>query len=840
MRHSWKRRWLTWVFRACWLFQVAGQAQLSQQTVDQIEIRHVGPPAVSDERIQANIQTRPGDLITPSKINQDIKSLLQTDYFHNVNVAWEKTDDGIKLIYSVQGRPTLSKIEFSGNDRLKTRRLRKTIASKIGAPIDEKQLFTDAQAIQELYEKKGYRETAVKYVPYIDEDRGQGTVTFEIAESPKVRIQAVRFEGVKAFKLRKLRKTIKTRNRWAFSWLTGSGVYKEDQFLEDRERLRDLYYENGYLDFAIRDVRFDYPKPDKMILTLEIFEGQQYRVGDLRIQGNEVFSTEEILFRQTRSGTQSRLAMRPGDVFTPQGFDDNNQAVSDLYESAGYLSPQNQGDTRILPLQSANTAEGTMDLNYQIQEGQKNFIDQIDIRGNTKTKDKVIRRELAVAPGDPFNMVRARLSQVRLEGLQYFDTVDLSVEPTDIPDRKNLVVKVAEKAQGTGNFVVGAGFNSVENLVGFIELSQGNFDIAKPPLFQGGGQKLQIRTQIGTRRQDYQLTFIEPWLFDRKLELSTSLFHRELDFLSSIFNETRSGGTVSLRTPLLNDFVIGELGYTLEQVEISNVRPSYYVFKQEEDAGKRLVSKVSPILYYDTRGPGRLPNIGQLTRLRTHLAGGPFGGDTDFYKIDLGTKHYFKGLAEGHILELQAQISVIEEYGDSDRVPLFDRSFLGGLYSLRGFRFRDVGPKDSYDEPIGGKTSWFASAEYSVPIIERFRLAVFYDIGMVYKDAFSFSTDYSYLDTPQRNGERWEFSRPIRWPAGDPRNDIPQASESDGLRPGRFSGKTQTYNDNIGIGMRLELPIGPLRLDYGIPLTADADNDDSGRFNFGVGWERPF
>ena len=818
MRHSLKRRWWTWVFLACWLFQVAGHAQLAQQTVDQIEIRHVGPPAVSDERIQANIQTRVGDLITSSKINQDIKSLLQTDYFHNVNVAWEKTDDGIKLIYSVQGRPTLSKIEFSGNDRLKTRRLRKTIASKIGAPIDEKQLFTDAQAIKELYEKKGYRETAVEYVPYIDEDQGRGTVTFEIAESPKVRIQSVRFEGAAAFKLRKLRKTIKTRNRWAFSWLTGSGVYKEDQFLEDRERLRDLYYENGYLDFAIRDVRFDYPKPDKMILTLEIFEGQQYRVGDLRIQGNEVFSTEEILFRQTRSGTQSRLAMRPGDVFTPQGFDDNNQAVADLYESAGYLSPQNQGDTRILPVQSANTAEGTMDLNYQIQEGQKNFIDQINIRGNTKTKDKVIRRELAVAPGDPFNMVRARLSQVRLEGLQYFDTVDLSVEPTDIPNRKNLVVKVAEKAQGTGNFVVGAGFNSVENLVGFIELSQGNFDIAKPPLFQGGGQKLQIRTQIGTRRQDYQLTFIEPWLFDRKLELSTSLFHRELDFLSSIFNETRSGGTVSLRTPLLNDFVIGELGYTLEQVEISNVHSQASpVFRQEAAAGKRLVSKVSPILYYDTRGPGRLPNIGQLTRLRTHIAGGPFGGDTDFYKIDLGTKHYFKGLAEGHILELQAQISVIEEYGDSDRVPLFDRSFLGGLYSLRGFRFRDVGPKDSFGEPIGGKTSWFASAEYSVPVIERFRLAVFYDIGMVYKDAFSFSTnyleDYVVYDEPGWKG------RPITK---------------------RISGKTQTYNDNIGIGMRLELPIGPLRLDYGIPLTADADNDDSDRFNFGVGWERPF
>jgi outer membrane protein insertion porin family len=216
------------------------------------------------------------------------------------------------------------------------------------------------------------------------------------------------------------------------------------------------------------------------------------------------------------------------------------------------------------------------------------------------------------------------------------------------------------------------------------------------------------------------------------------------------------------------------------------------------------------------------------------VAGGPFGAETDYYKLELGTKHYFKGLAEGHILELQAQISVIEEYGDSDRVPLFDRNFLGGLNSLRGFRYRDIGPRDpsarirtsdiangtvavppglqpfantgNRPEPIGGRTSWFASAEYSVPIIERFRLAVFYDIGMVYQDAFSFSNEYSYIDVSGRN----------------------------------ITDTTGTYNDNIGIGMRLNLPIGPLRLDYGIPLTSDLENDSGGRFNFGVGWERPF
>ena len=800
------RNWLIIALLIAHCFPSAGRSQPAPQTVEEIQIRHIGPVAVSDERIHANIQTRIDEPLNTSKINQDIKNLLGTGFFLNVNVTWERTSGGVRLIYAVQGRPTLNRIDFQGNDRVRTRTLRKKIETKVGEPINEKKLFFDSLAIKEYYEKKGYRETTVKYVTDIQEEQGQGSVTFEIAESPKVRIKAVEFEGNFAFKTKKLRKEIKTRNRWMFSWLTGSGVYKEDQFLKDRGRLREFYFEEGYLDFVIRDVKFDYPAEDKLIITIVIFEGQQYRLGDLRIEGNERFTTEQLMFRQTRRGPQPRLPMQPGDVFTPQKFRDNNEAISDLYESAGYLSPMNQGDTRIVPLQSANTAEGTMDLNYQIQEGSPVTIDKIEIRGNTKTKDKVIRRELAVAPGEPFNMVLARLSQTRLQGLQYFDTVDLSVEPTDIPERKNLVVKVTEKAQGTGNFIVGAGFNSVENLVGFVELNQGNFDIGKPPVFQGGGQKLLMRAQAGTRRQDYMITFIEPWLFDRKLELSTSLFHRRLDFLSSVFNENRTGGTISVRTPLFSDFVIGELGYTLEMIEISDVYPNASViFLEEAAAGKRLVSRINPTLYYDTRSGGRLPNRGQLTRLRFELAGGPLGGDTDIYKVELGNKHYFRGLLDNHIIELMGIVEVVQEYGDSDRVPLFDRNFLGGLYSLRGFRFRDVGPKDNFGEPIGGRTSWFASAEYSVPITERFRLAAFYDIGMVYQDSFSFSTDYRY-----RVGDEYRAA------------------------------KTSAYNDNIGFGMRMELPIGPLRLDYGIPLTSDPDHDASNRFNFGVGWERPF
>ena len=799
-----KYKWPVWAFLACWLPQVSGQTVLSNKNIEAIKVTHVGPASVSDQMVLVNIQTRSGDDFSAARINQDVKNLLGTGYFYNVDVSWEVKDSGIDLVYSVQGKPRLTEIRFEGNERLSDRRLKKKVSSKVGEPIDEKKLFTDAREIETFYQKKGYQNTVVVYQASITEERGQGNVTFKVTEAPKVRIQEVNFVGASAFKLKKLRKVVKTRRRWAFSWLTGSGVLKEEQFAEDKEKLRQYYWDNGYVDFAIRDIQFEYPEENKMVINIEIFEGNQYRVGDLRIQGNEIYPTQEVLFFETRKGPLKRLAMNKGDVFTPGGLDDNREALEDLYEADGYLTPRNQGQTRIREIKSANTEKGTIDVDYQIDEGDRDYIEKVEIRGNTKTKDKVLRRELAVAPGEPFNMVRAKLSQERLRGLTYFEKVEIAVEPTDIPDRKNLVVSVEEK--NTGNFVIGAGFNSIENLVAFVELSQGNFDLFKPPLFQGGGQKLRLRAQAGTRLQDYQLTFIEPWLFDKKLEFQQDLYHRELSYVSSVFDERRTGTQLGLRKTLGSDFIIGGVDYTVESIGIQNVDPGASYFFQNQE-GDSMISKVGSSISYDTRSGGFLPNSGQLTRLRGQLSGGPLGAEVDTYKLELTTKHYFKGFGSGHILEVLGEVGVADAYANTDEVPLFDRYWLGGLRNLRGFKFRDVGPKDGQQEPFGGSTYWFASAEYSVPIIERLRFALFYDIGMVFQDAYSFDSRVT--------------------------NPDPAAS-------GATLFDTGAYNDNFGLGLRLNLPIGPLRLDYGIPITSDDFNDASGRFNFGVGWERPF
>ncbi len=748
----------------------------SSSVVEAIKIKHVGPPAANEELIRANIRTEVGDKYSELSINDDVRNLYQTGYFYQIRVTEKQGKKGVILTYVLQGKPTLTDLRIEGNEQFSNKKLRKKIESEVGEPLDEQTLFQDVQAIQDFYEKKGYQRTEVEYVLDINEEEGRGTATFKISEHPKVRIKKVKFIGAEAFKQGKLRNKIKTRRHWFLSWLTGGGKLKEDQLQTDKERLRQFYQNKGYIDFRIKRVERDYQTPKKLVLKFHIFEGEQYEVGAIEIQGNGVFSDREI---------REALEMKVGEIFSPKGLSQDKENIRDLYGAEGYI------DIGLQAVQNANTKQGTMDLVYKIEEKEKSYIEKINVQGNTKTKDYVIRRELAVSPGETFDMVRVKRSRNRLEGLNYFESVDTRPEETEVPNRKNLVVDVKEK--NTGNISVGAGFSTVDNIVGFVEMSQGNFDLFNPPYFAGGGQKFRVRMQLGTRRQDYQVTFVEPWLLGKKLEFSVDLYHRQLDFVSNEYDERRTGGSLSLTKALWTEQFRGSVSYTLEEVDLEFEEDSGFSQSLiDAEEGSRLVSKMGFGLTYDTRGGGFLPSNGQRTELSTEVAGGPFGGDSDFYKVELSSAWYFPGFFEGHVWEILGRSGVTESYGRSDRVPLFDRFFLGGAYNLRGFDFREVGPRDpGNNEPIGGNTFWFGSVEYSIPVIERLRVATFYDIGNVVPDAY------------------------------DP----------------DFGG----YSDNVGLGLRLNLPIGPLRLDYGIPITdGDGLGRSSGEFQFSVGYTRNF
>jgi outer membrane protein insertion porin family len=500
-----------------------------------------------------------------------------------------------------------------------------------------------------------------------------------------------------------------------------------------------------------------------------------------------------------------KLKLTPGATFTPADFNADLETLSDMYGSKGYLERQQGGTTVIAGNQIANPASGKMDVSYNIEEGEKCYIEKIIIKGNVKTKDKVLRRELAVYPGEVYDMVRVKISKQKLEQMEYFDKVDTQTQETDVPNRKDLVIGVEER--NTGNVTLGAGFSSVESLVGFVELKQGNFDLFNPPTFTGAGQKFQIRASVGTYLQDYEISFVEPWFLGQQLSLGVDLFHRLLDYnsLNSMFDETFDGGTVSLTKALGSQFLKGTVSYTMEQARVSinsgfstndtggnipNISTNIY-----DERGSYFISKVGLTLAYDTRNNFRMPDAGQVTEITSEVATPP--GDTYFYKLELRTSWFFKGFRPGHILELDGRSGVVSAYSDSTRVPIFERWFLGGLYSLRGYKYQTVGPEDQFGEPLGGDTYFFGSAEYSIPIIKMIRFAMFYDIGDVY------SSPYSFNPGPHR----------------------------------------REYTDDAGLGLRIILPLGggtPIRLDYGVPITHDPNLGNSGKFQFGFGYTRQF
>lgn len=758
----------------------------AQVPIANIVITNVGPAAVSEALVRANIRAKVGEAYTRTMVDEDIRMLYATGYFLHIKADETRTADGVILTYTVQGKPKVTDINFTGNKKFSTKKIRKKTSAKAGAPLDDRKLFTDTQEIKKLYQKSGYPETKVEYKVYPNERLGQATVTFEIQEAPKVRIKNVYFEGAKAFSQKKLRRVVKTRRWWFMSWLTGSGKLKHEQFEDDKEKLAEFYRNEGYIDFELKDVRYVWSGPKRMAIHFALTEGRRYRVGAIDLKGVTLFPTNEV---------RNSIRMGVGEVFTPRGLTRDLEKLQDLYGAKGYI------DTRIVARKTANPITGTMDLAYEFQEGDKSYIEKVEIKGNLKTKDRVIRRELSVAPGEVFDMTKVKLSKQRLEGTRLFERIETQPEPTDVPNRKNLVVAVDEAE--TGHLSFGAGFSSIDSILGFVEYRESNF---QAPWFRGGGQKLRLRASVGALRREYQLSFVEPWFFERKLEFDFDAYHRELDFVSinDLYNERRTGTRFGFVKALGSDFLKAGISYTIENIGIIDVSDKAPPTIKAEK-GDRLVSKTGYSLAYDTRKyqtawAGFLPVGGQNTEFRGELAGGPFGGDSDFYKLEMGSKWYIKGPLHGHVLEIEGRVGTVESYADSDRVPFFDRFFLGGLDTLRGYRFRQVGPRESdpvsgTGERIGGGTFWFSTVEYSVPIIEFLRLAVFYDIGMVYPGAWSF----------------------------------------------READDTGFYNDNWGVGLRLNIPrLGPLRLDYGVPIKSDRDNKSSGRFQFSVGYERPF
>ncbi|MDB6021388.1 MAG: outer membrane protein, partial [Pedosphaera sp.] len=674
-----------------WLPAIQAQTALDQ--VASVVVTNVGPQVASDSLIRANIHVKPGDHYIRSSVDQDVLNLYNTGFFSNIRVTDQRTDQGVILTYILQGKYRLTGINFEGNTKFSTAKLSKKLTSKIGDPLDERKLFNDSQEIEKMYEKSGYQHTTVKYVlGNFDYEAGRANVTFQIQETLKVKIIEVDFTGATAFSQKKLRKVIKTRKHWMFSWLTRKGFFKKDQFQDDQETLADFYRNAGYIDFEIKDIKITNPTPKTMKIEFILTEGNLYKVGAVSIKGNKLFTTEQIIagLKQQHIDSRSKtnigvhgMEADVGMTFKPGALAYDISAIEDFYGSKGYLNVRQGQNLQVRRI--PNTETGTMDLEYNIEEGDKVYIEKILIKGNVKTKDKVIRRELAVSPGDVFDMVRVRRSKDRLQGLEFFEKVDTKHVPSDsgVLNHDDLIVGVDEKS--TGNFTFGAGFNTVESLFGFAEISQANFDLFNPPYFTGGGQKFRLRVQLGTQEQDYLVSFVEPWFLDRKLRLQVDLYRSVLNYVSldNLYDVTRTGARVSLTRALGSELLIGSVSYAFEDVGINNVNtnaPTTIL----NSAGDTLVSRVGASLAYDTRNSYQLANVGQDTSISSLLS----FGQRNYYKVELKTDWFVRGFAPRHVLELSAKAGVTQSLDSGQDVPFYDRFYLGGQDSLRGFDYR--------------------------------------------------------------------------------------------------------------------------------------------------------
>jgi outer membrane protein insertion porin family len=563
-----------------------------------------------------------------------------------------------------------------------------------------------------------------------------------------------------------------TKKWWMFSWLTDSGRFKDDEFQDDLDKLRDFYRESGFLDVEIPEERivFSYPKASGLVISITVSEGRRYRIGEVTITGNKLHST--ILLKRVAS-----LYAKTGGVFSPSQVDKASERLEDFYGKDGYL------ETRIHVIRRPNLKTNDIDIEFKVEESEKFSVESVQIEGNVKTKAVVIIRELVLGPGDVFDTVRMKISQNRLENTRFFDEVDITPQDTNIPGRKDMRVTVKEGR--TGTFTFGAGYSSLERATVFAQIQQTNFDLFnRHSVYQGDGEKFSIKVSLGELSNEAVISFEEPYLFEKQLALGFSIFREQSDYVSTYYQELQEGGNVSLRKHLFGLFN-GTLQYQYQVIDIYNLNPAASEVILGS-AGDHDVSQVSFEVIRDTRDKLVSPTSGNRIDFTTSVAGGILGGTDSFYSFEFKGSQNFKVFdTQTQVLELVGRAGVRDNYGGFAALPYYDAFYLGGPDTLRGFQFQDVSPRDQFSEPIGGKTYGMFTAEYSVVVVDPIRVAAFYDVGFVNVAAYDFN------------------------PSG--------------------------YNDDFGIGLRLMVAGSPLSLDYGIPIKGDHYNKHGGQFNFSFG-----
>ncbi|MEI6794143.1 MAG: outer membrane protein assembly factor BamA [Verrucomicrobiota bacterium] len=816
---SFRRSWLRAACFALALSPLVGAAQIAPATkeplVRSIRIKTDGT-AVSEQFVLGFVALRQGEPFSKDAVASTVRSLYATGRFNQalVEPILDPVTGQVDIVVTVEPRPILKEIEYIGGDGLvgKAGWFGGSVIEdvKVGEPLDMALLRRSELKLQnELRKKRPF----ARVTSQLRNKDGGKIVSVIVDEGIEMKVDNFRFEGATSFERYDLWSAadLKTSEyRWyKWSWLIGGGRLDPEQYRADCKKLREYYRSKGYLDVEVEDA-----DPEKVCevkdvkdasgwvdVVFKIKEGRKYTVGAIAFDGNQlgasdpIYSTDSL--RKVVTEPSLRRGAHPaefdmiasGEAFAIPAIEAAADKLREYYGQMGYIN------SSVQVVRKPDLATGAIDVKFQIEEGQRHTVRAVEIQGNTKTRSTAIARELALGPGEVFDLARTRVSEARLRNTQFFEEVRVAPVSTSIPGQSDLRVTVKEGPTGQVSF--GAGYSTVEGLVGFVEYAESNFDFANSEgWYRGDGQKFRVRVSVGSLTSSLEHSFEEPALWERDLAVGYSIERRYAGYASANYSVLSEGISLYARRRIFSN-IEGRIGYNLRRMSVGNVTadaPADVV--TEGNAGARVISSVSTSLTYDTRDEYNFPTKGSRISLTEELAGNGLGGEVKYLKSELRTGRWFlvSPTAE-QTIGVIGRVGLLT--GTGGYLPFYERFYLGGAYDMRGFGYNDVGAYDTYDtshgnQPMGGMTYGFLSAEYTIKAADNLRFAAFYDYGIVNRS----ETDFS----------------------------------------------VSSANSDIGLGMRILLGGAVMRLDFGFPLqttkvpvTGVPLNTGGMKFNFSFG-----
>ncbi|MBT5029541.1 MAG: outer membrane protein assembly factor BamA [Nitrospina sp.] len=720
-------------------------------------LKVMGNKRIDESTILYYIKSKPGTLLSKRQIREDIEQMYSLGQFKDIRVETHNEPNGLQVEFYVEEIASVGNVEILGNEKVDANDIREIIGLKRGATFSEHLVLESKEEIVRLYREKGYF-FAQAHIDTQSDTENLVNIAIRIKEGEKVKIEKIRFSGNKAIPDKDLNAQLETKEKSWTSFLDDSGVYQKDILKLDLFRIEGFYHDRGYLRVKVLEPRIDINQKARQIhITIPIEEGPQFRVKSMDIKGDDAVSPDEI---------QKNIRTKVGKVYNVSELRQDILTITDLYAQKGYA----YADAN--PISKLNDAERTVDLSVEVDKGKKVYVGNIEILGNIKTKDNVIRREFRVKEGELFDGSKLKRSKQRINNLNFFEDVKVDTHRGQDPDLIDILTTVTEKP--TGSFTIGAGFSSVENLIFSTSIAQNN-------LF-GGGQRLNLTAKLSSIRTDFNLSYTEPRVFDSDISFGVDAFNQDQDLIS--FDAQSTGGGFRLGKNV-TEYDSVNLKYRFDNVETSGVSAADETefFKN----GTRVTSRIAPTYVHDTRDNFLNPSKGWR-----HVVGFDFGGlgGVKFTKSQYEVT-YYRPLFGKLVGAIHARINYADGYG-GDKLPAFERFFMGGPTSLRGFTIEDVGPQNSDGNPTGGNQALLLNLEAQYPFTKSFRGFLFYDRGNIYGGG---------IDSNDTTSSKFDLGK---------------------------------MRSSVGAGIRFISPFGPLGFSYGIKLDRKS-GEKSGEFHFSAG-----